>query len=143
MIKDISIYKFFISKEMKNLLRKIAGYNFYINTDFGLQFRCMNKLSPLFPPHQDLVDERTLVMIIYLTPGWSLKNGGELVLMKSKRSFVKNTFIVNPEYNSAVFFWAEKSHIHMVKKVIEGTRYSIVGEWFINKKIKGKNETYL
>lgn len=142
-INDIDVYRHFLSKKFKNQLFKIAGRSFSLDTKTGLQFRLMTKDSPEFPPHIDLINSPTLVMIVYLSTGWKSENGGELVLMKSKRSFQRNITKIIPEYNSAVFFWAEKNNYHMINKVLKGNRYSIVGEWHPISKSGGNVKSYI
>jgi len=70
----------------------------------------------------DIVYEREIAFIYYLTPNWSLSEGGTLIDIDGKQSYV-------PEFNSLIAFVVPRNHEVTVMKT-DRPRFSIFG-WFL------------
>jgi len=127
---DNKLNEIFVSKWFKTFLEKITCSNVEFFEENFVQLRRMDISSPVFSKHVDIIDEqKSFVIILYLTEGWQTINKGELLLYKTYRTSKKNSKIIDPILNRLVILPTGKNHWHSVEKVKNFTRYSIIQEW--------------
>ena len=132
-LPDLSLAKIFLSDEFQNFLQTATGEKLKIFEKGLVQLRLMTASSPAFEPHVDNQDERSLVCIWYLSPNWTSKKGGELVLLTEKDTdpSTKEAKIIAPLENRLVFFFSDDTNWHSVNKVHNWNRYTIISEWIV------------
>lgn len=132
-LAEISAMTHFLSPEFRNRLETLAGCKFTLRKSGAIQLRRMTPASPAFPCHNDATDERSLVMLYYVSPDWRPNCGGELVLHSSETSTEDDSTSkwVAPLENRAVLFFSEKTNWHSVRPVCGWTRYLILAEWLV------------
>lgn len=132
-LPDLELAKYFLGPEFKTFLEKVTGFSLHLNQKSLVQLRMMTAESPAMPPHVDNQDEKSLVCILYVSPDWEEKYGGELCLMTDKieSPLSKKSKIIAPISNRMVLFLSEDSHWHSVMPVKNWIRYSIIMEWII------------
>jgi hypothetical protein len=117
---------------VKDRIRNFFGYEVELQSSSRIQIRKMTEDSPVFPPHVDYIDGRSIMTVLYLSPDWKKEHGGEFMAMKTEYSFNSDqTNAIDPIPGRMIFFENKKNHWHMVRKVKNWTRHSIFIEWKI------------
>lgn len=129
---DNSLNEIFLSLWFKNLLEKITQKKVYFNEKNFIQLRKMDSSSPRFPRHVDSFDdEKSLIVILYLSKDWTTERGGNLCLHKKINSSIKQAIKIEPLENRLIILPTDSQNWHSVEKVNNWDRYSIIHEWFI------------
>ena len=128
---DIELAKYILSSDFKSYLEAICKERLSLYAKGALQLRRMTPLSPEFPAHVDFIEEKTLVMLIYLSPNWSPEKGGELILQSQEKSEISECKIIEPIENRMVLFMNDPQYWHAVRKVHNWDRYLVMAEWIV------------
>ena len=128
---DMDLARYILSAEFKSYLENICGEHLSLYAQGALQLRRMTSLSPEFPAHVDFIKEKTLVMLIYLSPNWESHKGGELILQPSEDSKIEECKIIHPVENRMVLFMNDPEYWHSDRKVYDWERYLVMAEWVV------------
>jgi hypothetical protein len=133
-LPNLELTRLLLSGDFKLFLENLVGEKLRIYEKGALQLRRMTELSPEFPPHVDFIDERALIMLFYLSPGWSPQKGGQLLLMESEQAHPEqsSTRWIAPQENRMVLFFNDNHHWHSVRRVHDWNRYMVMAEWIVN-----------
>jgi 2-oxoglutarate-Fe(II)-dependent oxygenase superfamily protein len=113
--------------ELKAFFEAISGMPLGASNDFGAHSMTSDSL---LRPHSDDNRDRQLALVIYLTPGWQSKFGGQLTVTHLDGK----TTVVEPDYNSVIAFNVLTHKAHVVEPVRSnnGTqpRRLTIGGWY-------------
>jgi hypothetical protein len=132
-LPDLQLAKFFLDDDFKSFLEEITGAVLSVHQGGLVQLRKMDPSSPAFPIHIDSQDERSLVCLYYVSPGWQKGCGGELCLYQKEETSVEVApdQLIAPIANRMVLFFSDDTHWHSVRKVHDWNRYCVVSEWIV------------
>lgn len=132
-LPDLRFFKFLLSPEVQSFFEELINSRLELYRPGAIQLRRMTPESPAFPPHYDLIDQRSMIMLYYLAPGWSPEKGGELQLLKSEDTDPKSNDAVRlgPLENRMVLFLSDSENWHAVSSVSNWTRYVVMAEWIL------------
>lgn len=132
LIDDLDLARTILSSEFLRFVQACAECSVRINETNSLQLRMMDRRSPYFPVHCDnLAGTRSLVSILYLSPGWTPRSGGRLLLHKSDR--VPPSAAIEPLPNRLLLFFGDWGHWHSVERVSgEWRRFTLMSEWLVD-----------
>ena len=116
----------FLSTTFVTFLRELTG-GWYRPSSANVQYRRLDVRHPLLPAHVDDWHDVSLVVLLYLTPGWRPAMGGQLSLHSSQDA--EPAVRVAPVKNRLVVFEGQGDHWHSVEPVLVGERHSIMVEW--------------
>ena len=130
-LPDMPLARYLLSQKFKNYLENLCGESLKIYEHSALQLRRMTPESPEFPAHVDFIDERALIMLLYLSPNWDSSKGGELILQAAEESNPDTDLSISPLQNRMVLFFNDTHHWHSVRKVHNWNRYLVMAEWIV------------
>ncbi len=119
-------YMFLSSNEFLNLIKQFTKEIKLKNIDMHAH---LFKLGDYLLFHDDVVEERKIAYIIYLSKGFKAKDGGRLQLFDIKNPTKPIKQIV-PNFNSFVCFKVSKKSLHAVEEVLSNKERLTFGGWF-------------
>ena len=111
----------FQHREFKAFFERVSSLPLASSDDFGSHLMLA---GDFLRPHNDNNKNRQLALVLYLSPGWDRRWGGNLHVFNSDL-----TIDVIPEYNSMLAFDVLVNVNHEVSVIDNGVRLSI-GGWY-------------
>jgi Rps23 Pro-64 3,4-dihydroxylase Tpa1-like proline 4-hydroxylase len=122
--------KLMYSIDFLRFINSISDQKLTLNESSLVQIRKADNTTPPFPRHVDDSDlGRSLIVIVYISPGWKPENGGRLALHKGINSKRSSSVYIEPKQNRLVAFFSDSNNWHSVEKVHNWERLSIISEW--------------
>lgn len=130
LLSNIKLARAFYSLQFYNFISSFSDDELSLNEKSLVQLRYADGNTPAFPRHVDTPTlGRSLVVIVYISPGWLPRHGGRLCLHKAEDSTPETDRYVDPLENRLVAFFTDAKNWHSVEKVTDWARYSIMSEW--------------
>lgn len=120
-------YDFFKSKEFIDFISDISGAKISQSIDAsGFIYGSTDYLLP----HDDVIEGRKLAYILYLSSGFSSRDGGSLDFFATKKKHpVKITKRFYPDFNSLMIFGVSHKSFHQVSEVLSNKKRLTIGGW--------------
>lgn len=100
----------FQAPDFRNFFEQLSGLSLAWSDDFGSHSM---KRGDFLRPHSDHNRNRSLALVIYLSPNWGPYLGGALNVIDSQGHTIK----IEPEYNSMVVFDVAAGTTHFVDPI--------------------------
>jgi hypothetical protein len=131
LLRHLPLTKTLLASDTINLLQAVAGTRLRLNESNLLQLRRTKAGGPTLDRHIDTpLGGRSLVMLYYLSPGWTPAFGGRLRLHESQHAPDDEATYVEPVENRLVAFFTDPHCWHSVEPVADWERLSILAEWY-------------
>lgn len=114
------------SKNFFNLVKKLTNEKNLENIDMHAH---LYKQGDYLLFHDDVVEGRKIAYILYISEGFSAKDGGKLELydVKNPKKPLKS---IIPNFNSFLCFKVSKKSLHAVEEVRSDKQRLTIGGWF-------------
>ena len=119
-------FKLLMSNEFIDLMKKLTGETKLNHIDMHAH---IFKQGDYLLFHDDLVEDRKIAYIVYLSQGFKAKYGGRLQLFDIKNPLKPAKEIV-PAFNSFVCFKVSKKSLHAVEEIKSNKQRITIGGWF-------------
>ena len=114
------------SKNFLGLMEKLTSENGLKNIDMHAH---LYEQGDYLLFHDDVVEKRKIAYILYLSKGFSAKDGGRLELYDVENP-LKPARSVIPRFNSFLCFKVSRKSLHAVEEVKSDKQRMTVGGWF-------------
>ena len=121
-----NFYDFVSSKEFLGFMQKLTNEKNLVKIDMHAHLFSQGDYL-LF--HDDVVENRNIAYILYLSKGFREKDGGRLQLYDIKNPIRPAKEII-PEFNSFVCFKVSRKSLHAVEEVYANKKRLTIGGWF-------------